>query len=127
MDPRQFENGDPEIEATLRASRPVPSAQFTHQLERRLFARRRWLPGNRPLLAGAAAATGLAATVAIVGLAGGGPLDLKGGHEVSAGSNCRNEIVEKQVRTPFVVRDQQGRAQIRYRTHAAKRSVKRCR
>jgi hypothetical protein len=127
MDPAPFEHRDPEIEAALRASRPVPGPQFTHQLERQLFSRRRWLPGNRPLLAGAAAATGLAAAVAIVGLAGGGPLDLKGGHEVNAGSNCRTVIVEKQVRTPFVVRDGQGREQIRYRTHAAKRSVKRCR
>ena len=127
MDPAHWEHRDPDVEALLRSSRPVPRARFTHQLERRLFSRRGLLGLPRPLLAGAAAATGLAAVVAAFALAGGGPLAPQGEHDVKAGSECHTVLVEKRVRTPFVVRDQQGRTQIRYRIQAVKRSVKRCR
>jgi hypothetical protein len=126
MGPTPSEHRDPEIEATLRASRPVPGARFTHQLERRLFPRRRLWALPRPLIAGAATAGGLAAVVAAFGLAGSGPLAVNGGHDVNAGSTCRDVVVEKPVRTPFVVRDRAGHPQIRYRVRAARRSVKRC-
>ena len=128
MGQTQFEHRDPEVEATLRASRPVPRPRFTHQLERRLFSRRRlWARPPRPLIAGAAAASGLAAVIAAFGLAGSGPLALHGERDVSAGSDCHNVVVERHARTPFVVRDRQGRSQIRYRVHTVRRTVKRCR
>jgi hypothetical protein len=124
----QFEHRDPEVEATLRASRPVPRPRFTHQLERRLFSRRRlWARPPRPLIAGAAAASGLAAVIAAFGLAGSGPLALHGERDVSAGSDCRNVVIQERARKPFVVRDREGRAHIHYRVLTVRRSVTRCR
>ena len=117
-----------EVEALLSASRPSPGPAFEAELERRLFDRRarrtlQW----RPALVGIAGATGLAALVAALALAGAGPLSSDGPSDVRAGDDCRYVTVTRPTRVPHVVRRSDGEFDIRFKRERAERIVKRCR
>jgi hypothetical protein len=121
---------DARLELLLQRSRPVPRAAFVHDLEQRLLPERepsRARLFRRPLFAGGAAATGLAAAALILGLAGGGPLAPGGGDDSRAGQDCRFVTVKKPARVPSIVADQDGRPSVRYREQLVERRVKRCR
>jgi hypothetical protein len=118
---------DREVETLLRASRPVPRPVFEAELERRLFAgAARPARARRPLLAGAAAVTALAALFGVLGLAGSGPLS-GGDDSVRAGDDCRWVTVTRPEPVPEVVRLPNGELQVRFKTERRKSVVRRCR
>ena len=118
---------DREVETLLRASRPVPRPAFEAELERRLFpGATRPARGRRPLLAGAAAVTALAALFGVLGLAGSGPLS-GDDDAVRAGDDCRFVNVTRRERVPEVVRRPDGEFEIRFKTERKKAVVRRCR
>jgi hypothetical protein len=130
VDDHGTQDTDARLELLLQRSRPVPRAAFVHELEQRLLpgrepARARLL--RRPLLAGGAAATGLAAAALVLGLAGGGPLAPVGGDDSRAVQDCRFVTVKKPARVPQIVLDREGRPSVRYREQLVDRRVKRCR
>jgi hypothetical protein len=121
---------DARLELLLQRSRPMPRAAFVHELEQRLIPegeRERARRLRRPLFAGAAAATGLAAAALVLALAGGGPLAPEGGSDSRASQECRFVTVEKRARVPEIVVDQNGRPSVRYHVQRVERRVKRCR
>jgi hypothetical protein len=77
-------------------------------------------------LAGAAAATALAALFGVLGLAGSGPLS-GDGDSVRAGDDCRSVTVIRPERVPEVVRRPDGELELRFKTQRKKSVVRRCR
>jgi hypothetical protein len=118
--------GEERVEELLRRSRPAPDPRFVEALDRKLFHRRRLLPDLRmraPLVAGGAAAVGLAAALVTVSLTG----PLSSGDEKSARANCRVVTVDKRVREPYLVRAKSGDLDIRFRERVVPTRVTRCR
>ena len=114
---------DDRVEDLLRRSRPEPGGEFVEALERQLFPRP--VHSRRPLLAGVAAALGLAFALLGLSLAGVGPL---GGtdHGVQAGSNCRYVTVIRHEQAPVIVQQASGQTTLQLQERAVKRRVKRC-
>jgi hypothetical protein len=124
------EDTDALLELLLQRSRPVPRAAFVHELEQRLLPAREPTRARllrRPLIAGAATATGLASAALVLALAGGGPLAPGGGDDSRASEDCRFVTVEKRERVPQIVLDRDGQPSVRYRVQLVERQVKRCR
>ena len=118
------------LEERLRASRPLPDGRFVEELEERLLPRRperRPRPARRPLLVAVGTTAALALGVAVLGLAGGGPLAPSGGERVRAKENCEFVPVRKRVRIPEVVTGRGGQPELRYHSEVVTRQVKRCR
>ena len=131
MEPTRHESPADPVEQLLVRSKPVPSPIYRAELERRLFdsgrsSRPRWLPAGRTALAGAVGAVGLAATFALLGLAGSGPLS-SDDSDVRAKDPCRYVTTLGPTRTPYVVELADGSIEIRFRRERAERLVKRCR
>ena len=119
---------DERVEELLRRSRPAPDPHFVERLDRKLFHRRRLLPALRmrfPLVAGGAAAVGLAAALAAVSLTG--PLSSGDEKSARARDNCHVVTVQKRVREPYLVRAQSGELDIRFRKRVVPTRVTRCR
>jgi hypothetical protein len=126
----ETQDTDARLELLLERSRHVPRAAFVHEVEQRLVPEREpsragWL--KRPLFAGGAAATGLAAAALVLALAGGGPLAPGGSDDSRASQDCRFVTVEKRERVPLIVVDRDGEPSLRYREQLVERRVKRCR
>jgi hypothetical protein len=122
------------VEQLLRASRPVPEADFVDALERRLLPspraeRRRSRPRLSPPVlwrAGLAVAS-LALAALVLSLAGVGPLSPGGTRQAAAGDNCRTTIKRHVVRHPVARVAPGGRLEVRYRSRMVSRSVLDCR
>src|SRR5689334_12423679 len=128
MEPRSPEHNEPELDALLRARRPVPDSAFVRATEERLLprrSRRSWLPQVPAVRVGAALATGLAALVLALSLIGVGPLG-HGDPSVQAQDHCRTVAVMKTERVPAIVRNRHGRATVVYSKQRVRRYVRRC-
>lgn len=126
MDPLD-DTPDPELDRALRAARPTPNAAWAAELRRELLpdrpTRRRRVP-----LGGLVAATGgLAAVVAIAGLAGGGPLAADGGDDARAKPGCEVVYVTQARSVGEIVRQPDGTVTVETRTKPVSRAVQRCR
>jgi hypothetical protein len=104
----------------LRQSRPTPDAAFVSELEDKLLPARQPARRPRPLIAALAAGGATAAFVAILTLAGAGPL--AGDNSVNANRNCQTVTIHKRERVPTLVN---GDVRLRYAT--VERRVERCR
>ena len=100
-----------------------PAASSSRRWSGELFPRP--THSRRPLLAGVAAAVGLAFALLGLSLAGVGPL---GGtdHGVQAGSNCRYVTVIRHEPAPVIVQQASGQTTLQLQERAVKRRVKRC-
>jgi hypothetical protein len=114
---------DERVEELLRRSRPEPGGEFVEALERQLFPRR--AHSRRPLLAGVAAALGVAFALLGLSLAGVGPL---GGtdHGVQAGTSCRYVTVTRHEQTPVIVQHASGQTTLHLQERPVERRIKRC-
>jgi hypothetical protein len=130
MEPNRPPTDDARTEELLRRSRPVPDPRFVHGLERKLFHKRRLLPNLRlrsPVVAGGAAAVGLASLLATVSLVGAGPFSTGDEKNARAGDDCRVVTVQRRTREPYLARANSGRLDIRFRKRVVSRRVTRCR
>ncbi len=126
MNPRPIPSSSCSCAASrCRARSTAPSWSGVSSTPRR-SSRPRWLPAGRTALAGAVGAVGLAATFALLGLAGSGPLS-GDDSDVRAKDPCRYVTTLGPTRTPYVVELADGSIEIRFRRERAEQLVKRCR
>lgn len=112
------------LEALLRRARPEPEAGWSRATERGLFAaaeRRR-----RERVTAFGAATGLALTFFVAGLAGAGPLATDGGDPAKAKPGCTTVYETKVESVGQVARRPDGKVVVESTKEPVQRAITRC-